>query len=186
MSEQLSDQEQVRREALQKLRERGIDPFPAAEFPVSHTAKEIKARFSDKPFDVVFAGRLMTFRVMGKASFAVLRDHTGDQQIYIARDEIAPGEDKSLYDEVWRHLLHLGDFLGVEGHIFRTRTGEITIHVKKLTVLGKAQCCCGPLPGTAWETARIITSRVRSSGGPSRSHCSPSRDRRPNAGWQSL
>jgi lysyl-tRNA synthetase, class II len=143
MSEHLSEQEHVRREALQKLRARGIDPFPAAEFPVSHTTEAIKAQFTEQPIDVVFAGRLMTFRVMGKASFAVLRDHTGDQQIYIARDEIAPGEDKSLYDEVWKHLLHLGDFLGVHGHVFRTRTGEVTIHVKQLTVLGKA---LKPLP----------------------------------------
>jgi len=143
MSEHLSEQELVRREALTKLRARGIDPFPAAEFPVSHTAEGIKSTFAEQPFDVVFAGRLMTFRVMGKASFAVLRDHTGDQQIYIARDEIAPGDDKSMYDEVWRHLLHLGDFIGVEGHVFRTRTGEVTIHVKKLHVLGKA---LKPLP----------------------------------------
>ena len=143
MSEQLSEQELIRRDALTKLRALGIDPFPAAEFPVSHTSEAIKATFVDQPFDVVFAGRLMTFRVMGKASFAVLRDHMGDQQIYIARDEISPGEDKSMYDEVWRHLLHLGDFIGVEGHVFRTRTGEITIHVKKMTVLGKA---LRPLP----------------------------------------
>ncbi len=143
MSEHLSEQELVRREALTKLRARGIDPFPAAEFPITHTAEQIRSAFADEPIHVVLAGRLMTFRVMGKASFAVLRDHTGDQQIYIARDEICPDDDKSLYDEVWKHLLHLGDFLGVEGHVFRTRTGEITIHVKKLTVLGKA---LRPLP----------------------------------------
>ena len=153
MSEQLSDQEQVRREALQKLRERGIDPFPAAEFPTTTSAADLKQGFMkrslpqpgmvEQPFNVVLAGRLMSVRIMGKASFAVLRDHGGNQQIYIARDEICPGEDKSMYDEVWKHLLHLGDFLGVEGHVFRTRTGEITIHVKKLTVLGKA---LRPLP----------------------------------------
>lgn len=143
MSEQLSDQELVRREALHKLRAHGIDPFPAAEFPITHTAAAIKASFMDQPIDVVFAGRLMSMRLMGKASFAVLRDHTGDQQVYIARDEIAPGEDKSPYDEVWKHLLHLGDLLGVEGHVFRTRTGEVTVHVKKLHVLGKA---LKPLP----------------------------------------
>lgn len=143
MSEQLSDQELVRREALHKLRAHGIDPFPAAEFSITHTAAAIKASFMDQPIDVVFAGRLMSMRLMGKASFAVLRDHTGDQQVYIARDEIAPGEDKSPYDEVWKHLLHLGDLLGVEGHVFRTRTGEVTVHVKKLHVLGKA---LKPLP----------------------------------------
>ena len=143
MSEHLSEQELVRREALTKLRARGIDPFPAAEFPNTHTAAAIRAQFNEQPFDVVFAGRLMSFRLMGKASFAVLRDHTGDMQIYIARDEIAPGEDKSMYDDVWKHLIHLGDFLGVEGHVFKTRTGETTVHVKKLHVLGKA---LKPLP----------------------------------------
>jgi hypothetical protein len=135
----------VRREALQKLRALGIEPFPAAEFPVTSNAREVKGLFKEEgePAQVTIAGRLMSVRVMGKASFAVLRDHTGDQQIYVARDEVAPGEDKTLYDEVWKHLLHLGDFIGVEGHVFRTRTGEITVHVKKLTVLGKA---LRPLP----------------------------------------
>src|SRR6185295_18098046 len=113
MSEHLSDQELVRREALQKLRARGIDPFPAAEFPVSHTAAEVKGLFKEggEAVNVTIAGRMMSVRVMGKASFAVLRDHTGDQQIYVARDEISPGDDKSMYDEVWKHLLHLGDFI---------------------------------------------------------------------------
>ena len=145
MSITLSDQEIIRREALTKLRALGIEPFPAAEFPVTHTASEVKGLFKEvgEPEQVTLAGRLMSVRIMGKASFAVLRDHTGDQQIYIARDEIAPGEDKMLYDEVWKHLLHLGDFLGVQGHVFRTRTGEITVHVKRLTVLGKA---LRPLP----------------------------------------
>jgi lysyl-tRNA synthetase class 2 len=93
--------------------------------------------------EVTLAGRLMSVRVMGKASFAVLRDHTGDQQIYIARDGICPGDDKTLYDEVWKHLLHLGDFIGVKGHVFKTRTGEITVHAEQLTVLSKA---LRPLP----------------------------------------
>ncbi len=145
MSQTLSDQELVRREALQKLRALGIDPYPAAEFPVSHTAAEVKGLFNEggDPVNVSFAGRIMSVRLMGKASFAVLRDHSGDQQIYVARDEVAPGEDKSMYDEVWKHLLHLGDFIGVKGHVFKTRTGEITVHVKELTVLGKA---LRPLP----------------------------------------
>jgi len=145
MSNALSDQELVRREALQKLRALGIEPFPAAEYPVNSTAKEVKVLFKEEgvPAQVTIAGRIMSVRVMGKASFAVLRDHTGDQQIYVARDEVAPGEDKSMYDEVWRHLLHLGDFIGVKGHVFRTRTGEITVHVKELTVLAKA---LRPLP----------------------------------------
>lgn len=150
MSDQLSDQELVRREALQKLRALGIEPFPAAEYPVSHTAAQAKQLLpapqegveAPKP-EVCLAGRIMSVRLMGKASFAVLRDHSGDQQIYIARDEVAPGENKSMYDEVWKHLLHLGDFIGVKGFMFRTRTGEITVHVKELTVLGKA---LRPLP----------------------------------------
>ncbi len=149
MSHALSDQEIIRREALQKLRVLGIEPFPAAEYKVSHTAIGVKTGWQEPTSDdapkqqVSLAGRLMSVRVMGKASFAVLRDHTGDQQIYIARDGICPGEDKSLYDEVWKHLLHLGDFIGVEGFVFKTRTGEITVHVEKLTVLGKA---LRPLP----------------------------------------
>jgi len=150
MSQHLSDQELVRREALQKLRALGIDPFPAAEYPVSHTAAQARLLLpppqegveAPKP-EVCIAGRIMSVRLMGKASFAVLRDHTGDQQIYVARDEVAPGDDKSLYDEVWKHLLHLGDFVGVKGFMFRTRTGEITVHVKELTVLGKS---LRPLP----------------------------------------
>jgi lysyl-tRNA synthetase, class II len=159
MSHSLSDQEIVRREALQKLRALGIDPFPAAEFRVTATAREIKEHWVDpaplpagtdaaapaeapKPL-VTLAGRIMSVRIMGKASFAVLRDHTGDQQIYIARDEISPGEDKTLYDEVWKHLLHLGDHIGVQGFVFKTRTGEITLHVKQLTVLAKS---LRPLP----------------------------------------
>jgi lysyl-tRNA synthetase class 2 len=145
MSHTLSDQEIIRREALQKLRGLGIEPFPAAEYPVTNTAKEVKGLFKEEgdPAQVTIAGRIMSVRVMGKASFAVLRDHSGDQQIYVARDEVAPGEDKAMYDEVWKHLLHLGDFIGVEGFVFKTRTGEITVHVKKLTLLGKA---LRPLP----------------------------------------
>ncbi len=145
MSHALSDQELVRREALQKLRALGIEPFPAAEFPVTATAQEVKGLFREagEPARVTLAGRLMSVRVMGKASFAVLRDHTGDQQVYIARDGICPGEDKTLYDEVWKHLLHLGDFIGVRGHVFKTRTGEVTVHAEALTVLGKA---LRPLP----------------------------------------
>jgi lysyl-tRNA synthetase, class II len=145
MSHSLSDQELVRREALHKLRALGIEPFPAAEYPVSATATQVKGLFSEvgEPAQVTIAGRIMSVRLMGKASFAVLRDHTGDQQIYVARDEIAPGEDKRMYDEVWKHLLHLGDLIGVKGHVFKTRTGEITVHARELTVLCKA---LRPLP----------------------------------------
>ena len=152
MSHAPSDQELVRREALIKLRALGIEPFPAAEFPVSHTAVQVKEEFKgvghspegEQPeANVVLAGRLMSVRVMGKASFAVLRDATGDQQIYVNRDEIAPGEDKALYNEVFKKLLHLGDFVGVKGFMFTTQTGELTLHVKELTVLAKS---LRPLP----------------------------------------
>ena len=129
MSHAPSEQELIRREALIKLRALGIDPFPAAEFPVSHSVKQVKEQFHEvaahaeghqPDANVVLAGRLMSVRIMGKASFAVLRDATGDQQIYINRDEIAPGEDKTLYNEVFKKLLHLGDFIGVKGFMFRT------------------------------------------------------------------
>ncbi len=147
----LSEQETVRREALQKLRALGIEPFPAAQYPVSHTVVKVKEEFKDAGHvegeqpeaNVVLAGRLMSVRIMGKASFAVLRDSTGDQQIYVNRDEIAPGEDKTLYNEVFKKLLHLGDFIGVKGFMFRTQTGELTLHVKELTVLAKS---LRPLP----------------------------------------
>jgi lysyl-tRNA synthetase, class II len=118
-----SEQELIRREALNKLRALGIEPFPAAEFPVTHCARVVKEQYKDvaKPSEgeqpeanVVLAGRLMSVRIMGKASFAVLRDGSGDQQIYINRDEICPGEDKTLYNEVFKKLLHLGDFIGVK------------------------------------------------------------------------
>jgi lysyl-tRNA synthetase class 2 len=152
MSHSLSDQELVRREALQKLRSLGIDPFPAAEFKVTHHAAQLRSEFQDvghavegqqPEANVVLAGRIMSVRVMGKASFAVLRDATGDQQIYVNRDEIAPGEDKTLYNEVFKKLLHMGDFIGVTGFMFRTQTGELTLHVKELTVLSKS---LRPLP----------------------------------------
>ena len=112
MSQALSDQEVVRREALQKLRALGIEPFPAAEFKVNSNAQEVKGLFKEEgePTQVTIAGRIMSVRVMGKASFAVLRDHTGDQQIYVARDEVAPGEDKTMYDEVWKlSLIHISE-----------------------------------------------------------------------------
>ncbi len=145
MSHALSDQELARREALQKLRALGIEPFPAAEFQVTSTATQVKDLFKEEgdPTQVTIAGRLMSVRVMGKASFAVIRDHSGDQQIYVARDEVSPGDDKTMYDEVWKHLLHLGDHIGVQGHVFKTRTGEITVQVKELKLLSKA---LRPLP----------------------------------------
>jgi lysyl-tRNA synthetase class 2 len=142
MIQNLSDEEVVRRSALQKLREKGIEPFPAAEFSVNAYAKEILANYEEGK-EVVLAGRLMNMRNMGKASFANLHDSTGKIQIYIASDNICPGEDKSLYNDVVKHLLHFGDFIGVKGKQFTTKMGEISIQVNELTVLSKS---LKPLP----------------------------------------
>lgn len=139
---ELSEQEIQRRESLQKLRDLGIDPYPAALFPVNSSAKEIKSDFEDGK-QVCIAGRMMSQRVMGKASFAELQDASGRIQIYINRDEICPDEDKTLYNEIFKKLLDLGDFIGVEGKVFKTQVGEISIHVTKLTLLAKA---LRPLP----------------------------------------
>lgn len=139
---ELSEQEIQRRESLQKLRDLGIDPYPAALFPVNSSAKEIKSDFEDGKH-VCIAGRMMSQRVMGKASFAELQDASGRIQIYINRDEICPDEDKTRYNEIFKKLLDLGDFIGVEGKVFKTQVGEISIHVTKLTLLAKA---LRPLP----------------------------------------
>ena len=139
---ELSEQEIQRRESLQKLRDLGIDPYPAALFPVNSSAKEIKNDFEDGKH-VCIAGRMMSQRVMGKASFAELQDASGRIQIYINRDEICPEEDKTFYNEIFKKLLDLGDFIGVEGKVFKTQVGEISIHVTKLTLLAKA---LRPLP----------------------------------------
>ena len=139
---ELSEQEIQRRESLQKLRDIGIDPYPAALFPVNSSAKEIKNDFEDGK-QVCIAGRMMSQRVMGKASFAELQDASGRIQIYINRDEICPDEDKTFYNEIFKKLLDLGDFIGVEGKVFKTQVGEISIHVTKLTLLAKA---LRPLP----------------------------------------
>ena len=146
MARLLSEQELLRRESLSKLKGLGIDPFPAAEYQVSHYAKDLNAQYSegvDGFENVCIAGRLMTKRIMGKASFAVLTDSTGDLQIYVNRDEICPGEDKAMYNDVFKKLLDIGDFVGVRGHMFVTQTGEISLHVKELTVLSKS---LRPLP----------------------------------------
>ena len=146
MSLQLSEQERQRRESLQHLRQLGIEPYPAAAFPVSHTSDEAITAFEKDPSsvqDVSLAGRIMGIRIMGKASFAELQDHAGRIQIYINRDEICPGEDKTLYNEVFKKLVHMGDFVGVKGHVFRTQVGEVSIHVKEFTLLSKT---LRPLP----------------------------------------
>ena len=142
----LSEQEQIRREALKELRRLGIDPFPAAAFPVTVTSKKIKDEFDaarNNFQDVSIAGRLMSKRVMGKASFAELQDESGRIQLYVTRDDISNGEDTTFYNEVFKKLLDIGDFIGVKGYVFITQMGEISIHVKELTLLAKS---IRPLP----------------------------------------
>ena len=147
----LSEQEIIRREKLAELQQLGIDAFPAPLYPVNTTAAYIKANYKPSDdgspvagmTDVCLAGRLMSRRDMGKASFAVLQDSSGKIQIYIKRDEICPGEDKTLYDKVWKHLLDLGDIVGVKGYVFTTKTGEISVHVSTFILLTKS---LKPLP----------------------------------------
>ena len=144
MSHELNDQELFRRQSLATMREMGIEPYPAAEYVVNAHVDEVKANFNDEEKrEVSMAGRLMSRRIMGKASFAELKDSTGRMQLYISRDEICPGENKDLYNTVFKKLLDIGDFIGVKGYVFRTQTGEISIHVSELTVLSKA---LRPLP----------------------------------------
>jgi len=143
---ELSEQEVIRRESLKKLRELGIDPYPAAEYRINTTSREIKEKFNEeeKNFqEVCLAGRIMSRRIMGKASFAEIQDHEGRIQIYVNRDEICPDEDKTMYNEVFKKLLDRGDIIGVEGFVFKTQMGEITVHVKNFTVLNKS---LRPLP----------------------------------------
>ncbi|WP_070138127.1 lysine--tRNA ligase [Crocinitomix algicola] len=139
---ELSDQEIQRRASAEKLRELGIDPFPAALYPVDHLSKTIKANYEEGK-KVVIAGRLMRKKIQGKASFGELQDSAGRIQIYINRDEICPGEDKTLYNDVFKKLLDHGDFIGVEGRVFKTQVGEISVKVEKFTVLSKS---LKPLP----------------------------------------
>ena len=142
---ELSEQEIIRRNSLNELRAMGIDPYPAAEYVTNAFSTDIKAEFKDEdePRQVSVAGRIMSRRVMGKASFIELQDSKGRIQVYITRDDICPGEDKELYNSVFKRLLDLGDFVGIEGFVFRTQMGEISIHAKKLTVLAKS---IKPLP----------------------------------------
>lgn len=143
---ELSEQEIIRRNSLNKLRELGIDPYPAAEYKTSHSTQLIKKIFTDNnetQFDVVIAGRMMNQRIMGKASFAELQDESGRIQLYVNRNEICPGDDKTLYNDVFKKLLDLGDIIGVKGHVFKTQMGEISVHVKELTLLSKS---IRPLP----------------------------------------
>lgn len=138
----LSEQEIIRREKLEKLNQLGIDAFPAAEYKISDSTKSIKQNFQEGK-KVVIAGRLMSRRIQGKASFADLQDSEGKIQVYFNRDEICPGEDKTLYNEVYKHLLDIGDIIGVEGELFKTQVGEMTVKVENFTLLTKS---LRPLP----------------------------------------
>ena len=138
----LSEQEIIRREKLNKLREYGIDPYPAALFPISINTKKIISEFKDKQ-SVSIAGRLMSRRIQGKASFAEIQDSFGKIQVYFNRDEICPGDDKSMYNDVYKKLLDIGDIIGIKGNLFTTQVGEKTILVKNFTVLSKS---LKPLP----------------------------------------
>ena len=143
---ELSEQEIVRRNSLNRLREMGIEAYPAEEFVVDAWSEEAKANFSDneaEPRQVRMAGRVMSRRIMGKASFMELQDSKGRIQVYVNRDELCPDEDKTLYNEVFKKLLDIGDFVGVTGFVFRTQTGEISIHAKSLKLLSKS---LKPLP----------------------------------------
>lgn len=139
---ELSEQEIQRREALNKLRELGIEPYPAALFPVDHKSTEIKTNYEEDK-QVVIAGRIMRNKIQGKAGFGEIQDSEGRIQVYFNRDEICPGEDKSMYNDVLKKLINLGDFIGVEGTLFKTKVGEISVRVKKFTLLSKA---LKPLP----------------------------------------
>ena len=141
---ELSEQEIGRRQSLQELRNMGINPYPAAEYPTNAFSTDIKADFKDdEDREVVIAGRMMSRRVMGKASFAELQDSKGRIQVYITRDDICPGENKDLYNNVFKRLLDIGDFIGVKGKVFRTQTGEISVHASELKLLSKS---LKPLP----------------------------------------
>ncbi len=139
---ELSDQELQRRDTLQKLRDLGIEPYPAALYPATDYSTDLKSDFEEGK-EVCLAGRMMSQRVMGKASFAELQDSKGKIQVYFNRDEICPDEDKSLYNDVFKKLLDLGDFIGVRGTLFKTQVGEISVNVKEFTLLSKA---VKPLP----------------------------------------
>jgi Lysyl-tRNA synthetase (class II) len=142
---ELSEQEVIRRNSLEQLQQLGIDPYPAAEYVTNAYSNEIKESFKDEdePRSVSIAGRIMSRRIMGKASFVELQDSEGRVQIYITRDDICPGEDKELYNTVFKKLLDIGDFVGIKGFVFRTQMGEVSVHAQELTVLAKS---IKPLP----------------------------------------
>ena len=144
MSIERSEQELVRRESLNKLRELGVNCYPAELYKVDNYSKQIKESFNDgNKLNVIIAGRLMSRRIMGKATFAELQDSQGRIQLYVNRDEVCEGEDKTMYNQVFKKLLDIGDFIGVKGHVFKTKVGETSVMVKEITVLSKS---LKPLP----------------------------------------
>ncbi len=149
---QLSEQEIIRREKLQKLQEMGINPFPANEYKISYTTKTIKENFEEGKA-VTIAGRLMSRRIQGKASFAELQDSEGKIQVYFNRDEVCTGEDKSLYNDVYKHLLDIGDIIGIEGELFKTQVGEMTVMVKNFQLLTKS---LRPLPQAKTDENGVV------------------------------
>lgn len=141
MIQEFSEQELIRRESLAKLKELGIEPYPAAQYPVNANAAQIAAEFDPEKGnfqEVCIAGRIMSRRIMGAASFGELQDASGRIQIYVKRDEICPGEDKTMYNTVWKKLLDIGDIIGIKGFAFYTQTGQLSIHAKELTLLSKS------------------------------------------------
>ncbi len=138
---ELNEQEIIRRESLKSLKELGIEPYPAEAYDVNITCRQVREQYNDELKnlqDVKVAGRIMTRRIMGAAAFIELMDETGRIQIYIKRDEICPGEDKTLYNTVFKKLLDIGDIIGISGYAFITQAGELSIHAKELKLLSKS------------------------------------------------
>ena len=146
MATELNEQEIQRRQNLQAMKDMGINPYPAAEYPTNAFSTDIVAKFNDEATEVrqvCIAGRMMSRRIMGKASFIELKDSKGRIQVYVTRDDICPGENKDMYNVVFKKLLDLGDFIGIKGFVFRTQTGQISVHAQEITVLSKS---LRPLP----------------------------------------
>jgi len=154
---ELSEQEINRRKNLEEIRQMGINPYPAAEYPTNAYSTDIKDNFKDEEEQrqVCIAGRIMSKRIMGKASFAEIQDSKGRVQVYITRDDICPDENKDLYNVLFKKLLDLGDFIGVKGFVFRTQTGEITVHAKEITLLSKS---LKPLPVVKEKDGQVYDS----------------------------
>ena len=155
---ELSEQEIIRRESLNELKKLGIDPYPAAEYKVNTTTEDIKTKFdenSEEAMEVCIAGRIMSRRIMGKASFVELQDEKGKIQVYIARDNIAPDEDKTLYNTVFKKLLDIGDIIGVKGEVFKTQMGEVSVRVNEMTILSKS---IRPLPIVKEKDGKVYDS----------------------------